>query len=267
VLSQAPRVQYHSCFVSDEDVNALVALADARPDAWLDGGTGAPREYSFSFLPPLQRFFHDAVRTLEARVAAATGVAPHAGEDPLKLSRHRPADDACPLLNLHVDANAARPRRFATLILYLSDARGGGTFFPCASASAASCDTSAAVPDGQPGHSLRSALHALHGAGVCMLPATPDAAGSEAEEAALAGASALCARLAAEQDATGAPWVAGDDGGLLVAPRRGAALIFWSGADAWHGAAAVLGGEKLAVQKFKETAPAAPDGGECDARA
>ncbi len=196
------------------------------------------------------------------------------------------------MLNVHHDANAARPRRVATVVMYLADvAAGGGTVFPCADAGAAPADAEApaaekrdtnaeALRAGQPA-ALAAALGALHARGTCLLPVLPGGASSDSVKA-LEGAHAVCARLAAAQAASGAPWVRGADGGLLVAPRRGAAVIFWSvagrGADdalsggsvapappygpplrgaAWHGAAAVHAGVKLAAQKFKEAPQAA----------
>jgi hypothetical protein len=311
-LSATPRVDYYPHFLSADECDALAALAARRSDAWRDaGGEGdAPCEYSFQFLAPLDRHFQACVRAVEARVAAATRVEAHNGEDPLKVSRHAaappraeqkrapreagdaPASDAsAPLLNLHHDANTARPRRVATAVMYLSDvAAGGGTFFPCADAvkrtsstaddDDAGDDVDAALRAGEPA-ALEAALSALYADGTCMLPTRPGREDGGAAGAALCGANALCARLAGEQRSTGAPWVRGATGGLLVAPRRGAAVVFWSAisdaaADddsgvaalagscveasfgaplagaAWHGAAAVLSGVKLAAQKFKE---------------
>jgi hypothetical protein len=312
-LSASPHISYFPAFVSADECDALLALAHSRPDAWCDagggsgGGAAAPAEYTFQFLRPLDRHFQAAVRAVEARIAAATGVPCHNGEDPLKLSRHgAPAPlvrheggstaeaeaAAPPLLNVHHDANAARPRRVATVVMYLADvAAGGGTVFPCADAGAAPADAEApaaekrdlnaeALRAGQPA-ALAAALGALHAHGTYLLPVQPGGAYSSesVEGKALAGAHATCARLAAAQAASGAPWVRGADGGLLVAPRRGAAVIFWSvsgrgdaidGRDApappygpplrgaaWHGAAAVHSGVKLAAQKFKEAPDAA----------
>lgn len=237
------------------------------------------------------------VAAIEQRIAAVTGIAPHAHEDPIKLSRYEPPAahaprGSSPLLNVHHDRNAARPRRTATVIMYLrAPAEGGETFFPCCVvASPGSSLAPRASPSSQPPPSTSSASSsplATDGGGdglgaqlaelydarnVTLIPSTLDEDG----EGQGGGVGALEATALAECERRYCRLrdgdVDGDGTAVALAPRRGAAAVFWSvvraegaGGDAagidvdsahgWHGAAHVRRGVKVAAQKFKEEQP------------
>jgi hypothetical protein len=260
----------------------------------------------------LRRYFDPVVAAIEQRIAAVTGIAPHAHEDPIKISRYEPPATheprgSSPLLNMHHDRNAARPRRTATVIMYLrAPVEGGETFFPCCvpaspgcslatpgvmpcaspsqpAASTASCISSSSSPsphvtDEGGGDALGAQLAELYDVrNVTLIPSTLDE-GGEGSGGEGGDVGALEATALAECERRYCCLYDDNTTAVAIAPRRGAAAVFWSVVRAeaagagvgagggerrqqadsvhgWHGAAHVRRGVKVAAQKFKEEAP------------
>jgi len=122
---------------------------------------------SVEFFRPWEPRSSDLTRAIEQRIGEVTGIPPHEGDSPLRIAVNRPwpaAHDAphTSLQNLHHDSNE-RPRRVATVLVYLSDPEadgleGGETLFPCAAAGASAARGAAgAAARGAAGASARGA--------------------------------------------------------------------------------------------------------------
>lgn len=242
-------------FLAAEEVEALAGVLldrswEGETAGW-EQGADTP-EYCCLWVRP-EDDPSGVVEQVERRAATLTGTAPHESEDALKLSAHTAARRGTSarhgsvLFNLHHDIQPVRPRRTHTLIVYL-DCAGleGGETFVC-------------LPG--PGSSLAADLQELFESGVTRLPVDPYASepASPAADRSLAEAEARVERLRAARTDGGALVMDVPGEGLLITPRAGAAFLFTSrladgrpdASGAWHGAANVLAGVKLAAQKFK----------------
>ena len=266
-------------FLTESEVRYFRALGQANSELF-----PASSSYESVMLP---RFWEteatEMMSLIEEKIARLTGIAMHPGDSPLQLAVSRPWDGARgQIFNVHHDTNHA-PRRVATVLIYLSDARddgleGGETLFPCLSpahrddadasaASAASADIMSS--------DLCSRLSAGFEQGERFLRVTSsseanrcfdEVAAKSASDACLAFSGVASTRdteLAAGQAAAGEHSGHADaNGRIKVEPKRGAALLFVSASpydptaaalpEMWHGGCRVRRGEKWTLQQFKE---------------
>ena len=235
-------------------------------------------------------------RAVEARIGELVGLPPGPHDSPLGLTVSTPAmwDPASGghIQNLHHDTNE-RPLRFATVLLYLSDAqgeglRGGATVFPCATPSAAAVDDGGVivrdggvdhgahgkevgVPQARANGSLCSRLVEAYEQGERFL--SPPNGFHRAipcfDESAARAASGHCDDSARDANARDdnardeARGTVGTRSGLRVQPESGAALVFFSRSSngdrdfptMWHGGCRVSRSIKVTLRQFKEPAP------------
>jgi hypothetical protein len=265
----AGRIYLLPGFLSDDEVRYFRAMGDAHPERFNAAEWGS---YASVNLP--QSSDPEAtltIRTVETRIAALTGLAVSPHDSPLQLSVSRPWDPSRGLVfNMHHDSNR-KPRRVATVLMYLSDAEsdeleGGETLFPCSTpADAVAGDTvgenelcARLVSGYARGERFLSIPNGYHPRIPCF----------DSEAAVLA--SAYChAGLVGTDDPTpqAAPLhppttFTGGQRGLRILPKRGWAALFLSASpyadgapafpDMWHGGCRVQRGEKWTLQQFKE---------------
>ena len=126
-VSFSPRLIYYNNFLSDAEVEYFKHAATTLR-GWNSSETGLVSVY----------FENDAihnnpiVNTVEMRIAAVTGIAPHTDQEPLCIHRivARP-NDPNRVDEIHHD-KVNKPFTTVTVLVYLSDAEEGGeTIFPC----------------------------------------------------------------------------------------------------------------------------------------
>jgi len=285
VISWAPRISLYPAFLSEQECEHLLKITSAELNVTMP----TVPDYSATFLAPLARHFDPVVKQIEERIALVTHIPPNNKEDPIKVCKYTaPGERVSPnqaLFNLHHDRNEMRLGRVVTVLMYLNDPEEGGqTFFPCTSTDPADCfpenvsvlgmNASKANQKGQipnktshnvDDSSLASRLGRIYEAGVSLIPSRADSSNgvnAEMESQVLGECEAACRALLEKScnDGLHAPYMRDDAGALLVAPRKGTAVLFWSvnpygksdSMHAWHGAVHVQGGStKVAAQKFK----------------
>ena len=184
---------------------------------------------------------------LEARIANATGIAPHAEEDMLSVAKIRSRGNKVrggyyTPFGLHHETDG-RPYRAVTILLYLKAPKEGGrTVFPLCSPPAAAADP--ATPSGRRHAEFAEALESMWGGEpqryARQAAIDPEVSGEhpfmDLLEAACRG-----------------------EYGVSVAPVAGMALRFehilpdgsYNNAT-WHDGCNVVAGSKVILQKFKE---------------
>lgn len=230
-------------FVNETEIMHLrgIAAADARFATATYHATG--------FFRPWEARATDITRSIEDRIGMVTGIRPNPSDSDLRIAVNRPwrgslSDSAQHLQNLHHDANE-RPRRVATVLIYLSDAfhdalEGGETLLPCVrSRHGTNADVCSRLEAGfHAGERFLSPPGGMH-SGACF------------DELAARAASDECVASARGVEPTT---------GVRITPRRGTAVLFMSASPAsgallpsmWHGGCRVRSGEKWTLQQFKE---------------
>ena len=229
-------------FLSDDEIVHLLRIAEA--DSRFAG-----RYHSVEFFRPWEARSDEVTRRIETRIGKVTGIPPHEQDSPLRIAVSRSwADGVGHIRNLHHDTHE-RPRRVATVLMYLTDENdgleGGETLFPCVQ------------PAGRGDEAIDDALCArLRG-------------GFELGERFLGPPQSVvegrCFDVRAASGASDACEASESQTGLRILPKRGTAVLFLSAANAdglggvqqhlwrmWHGGCRVRSGVKWTMQQFKE---------------
>jgi hypothetical protein len=292
VLNEQHRIFTVDHFLSEAEIEHVLRVARERITAEHDGDESWQywKRYAFTEMDDWQG---DAVlRSIEERIAQLVNIRTHGDESPLIVSQTLPqkAKDrprrgkrqlgsrelarkrADPfkggrLMNVHHDKNTAEGRVISVLV-YLTDvAAGGHTIFPAHAAAARTTDTAvAAAAAREVGSAVSDARSAFEAAfrgpqrERILWPTTErDCFNRSLFRAVTRG----CASAAAAAAGTSAA-AAATDGPLVVAPRRGQALVFasaWPNGSSdptmWHGGCIPVAPSqpKWTIQKFKEFPP------------
>jgi hypothetical protein len=279
-------------FLSADEVAHFRRLAAPRFDADARAShTALGRAYqSADLYRPWEARADELTRRVEARIGVLTGIESHEAEAPLSIHRTLPwvpsREDTLPegtpregtpmLQNLHHDVGH-RPRRIATVLVYLSDATdglaGGETVFPCLHPADAKdiaggsgvtrTRTHASASSDGDGGELCPRLRDGFTRGHRFLS---EPGGLHAD---IPSFDANAARAAADHCRSGDEEGSQNRRGVRVEPLRGAALLFFPRAPSdgrdlpegmWHGSCRVRKGEKYTLQQFKEppVEPGAP---------
>ena len=167
-VDEAARISVAKAFVSKAERDHILALIQDDGGGWAPSSTGGA-----GFMAPASSTrFKAAVRRdpvisrLEARIANATGIAPHPLEDMLSVARIKTRGNTMHAghytpFGLHHETDG-RPYRAKTILLYLQSPKGGGrTIFPLVSPPPAALDPS--TPTGQRHAEFTEALRSMWG--------------------------------------------------------------------------------------------------------
>jgi hypothetical protein len=246
VLDWEARVFKVKNFLSDDEVDALLELGRGTLDEQFGDEWRAKHAYATVFFTNAQYKRSKVLQAFEERVARLTMVKGHADEAPSMFTRQIPGTPAGKFIpdqvlrNVHHDKNQ-RENRVVTVLVYLSSARdgdGGHTLFPCLPARRG--DKSGRKVAEQMARDFRR----LFDNGTRVIDTNLK---SEFEMDLFKRCNAQC-HLAHRSQV------------LSVKPVKGTAVVFWSveadgfpNHDVWHSACqALAGGERYALQKFKE---------------
>ena len=167
-VDEAARISVAKAFVSKAERDYILALIQDEAGGWAPSATGGA-----GFMAPASsKRFQAAARRdpviarLEARIANATGIAPHGLEDMLSVARIKSRGNTLHAghytpFGLHHETDG-RPYRAKTVLLYLAAPKAGGrTIFPLIAPPAAALDVS--TPIGQRHADFREALLSMWG--------------------------------------------------------------------------------------------------------
>ena len=136
VMSMRPRIIYYPNFLSDEDIDVILAkgapkLKPSRTDAGLKQDV---RSSIATFFTPEDEMAVPAITRLKQRAFDVTKV-PFENQEELQMQRYREPRDAFAQKDFYVPHYDSQPehdrKRVATIILYLEEPEvGGETIFP-----------------------------------------------------------------------------------------------------------------------------------------